>query len=121
MGRAIRTPALCVPAPYLLVFAIPTLIGAGVVPHAGEFGGLAPLVDESVVDLNFDSYARFFTDSVVAGLLKSFACAPDHTLCLALAIRWPRFARARSVPTTCCSCSHPAVLEQLPDPHYAWI
>ena len=33
----------------------------------GEFGGLAPLVDEAgKLDLNLESYTRFFTESVYA-------------------------------------------------------
>ena len=77
------------PLLYLSIFfAIPTLIMVlASFRTPGEFGGLAPLVDESgAVDLNFDSYARFFTDSVYAQVfLKSFWYALLTTLlCLAL-------------------------------------
>ncbi len=54
----------------------------------GEFGGLAPLVDETgAIDLNVDSYARFLTESVYAQVfLKSVWYALLTTLaCLALA------------------------------------
>ncbi|MEO8306320.1 MAG: ABC transporter permease [Betaproteobacteria bacterium] len=77
------------PLVYLLVFfAIPTLIMAlASFRTPGEFGGLAPLVDETgAIDLNLDSYARFFTDSVYAEVfLKSVGYALLTTLaCLAL-------------------------------------
>ena len=63
----------------LLFFAIPTLIMVlASFRTPGEFGGLAPLVDESgALDLNVDSYARFFTETVYAQVfLKSvwYAC-----------------------------------------------
>ncbi len=54
----------------------------------GEFGGLAPLVGEDgALDLNLESYARFFTDTIYAEIfLKSFWYALLTTLlCLALA------------------------------------
>ena len=53
----------------------------------GEFGGLAPLVDETgKLDLNLESYARFFTETVYAAVfLKSMVYALVTTLfCLAL-------------------------------------
>ncbi|HYQ99838.1 MAG TPA: ABC transporter permease, partial [Casimicrobiaceae bacterium] len=78
------------PLAYLVVFfAVPTLIMVlASFRTPGEFGGLAPLVDESgAVDLNLDSYARFFTESVYAAVfLKSIVYALLTTLlCLALA------------------------------------
>ena len=78
------------PLVYLLVFfAIPTLIMVlASFRTPGEFGGLAPLVDESgKLDLNLDSYARFFTESVYAAVfLKSIVYALVTTiLCLLLA------------------------------------
>ena len=54
----------------------------------GEFGGLAPLVDEEgKLDLNLESYARFFAESVYAQIfLKSVWYALLTTLlCLVLA------------------------------------
>ena len=60
----------------------------------GDFGGLAPLVDETgKLDLNVDSYVRFFTESVYArgvpqvGLVRAVHDAP---LPRARAIRWRR-------------------------------
>jgi spermidine/putrescine transport system permease protein len=78
------------PLAYLVVFfLIPTLIMVlASFRTPGEFGGLAPLVDEaSALDLNVDSYVRFFTESVYAEVfLKSVGYALVTTLsCLALA------------------------------------
>jgi len=78
------------PLVYLLIFfAAPTLIMVlASFRTPGEFGGLAPLVDESgKLDLNVESYARFFTEPVYAQVfLKSFWYALVTTfLCLALA------------------------------------
>ena len=77
------------PMLYLIVFfAIPSLImvlASFCTP--GEFGGLAPLIEEGKLDLNLDSYARFFSESVYAQIfLKSFWYALATTLfCLLLA------------------------------------
>ena len=72
-----------------MFFAIPTLIMVlASFRTPGEFGGLAPLVDEAgKLDLNLDSYVRFFTESVYAEIfLKSVGYALVTTLiCLALA------------------------------------
>jgi spermidine/putrescine transport system permease protein len=78
------------PLAYLLLFfAIPTLIMVlASFRTPGEFGGLAPFVDEAGrVDLNLDSYARFFSESVYAEVfLKSVGYALVTTLaCLLLA------------------------------------
>jgi spermidine/putrescine transport system permease protein len=53
----------------------------------GDFGGLAPLVEDGRLDLNLDSYARFFTESVYAQIfVKSVWYALLTTLfCLLLA------------------------------------
>jgi len=77
------------PLLYLIVFfAIPTLIMVlASFRTPGDFGGLAPLVDEAgKLDLNVDSYVRFFTESVYAEVfLKSVWYALLTTLlCLAL-------------------------------------
>ena len=74
---------------YLVIFfAVPTLIMVlASFRSPGDFGGLAPLVDESgKLDLNVDSYVRFFTESVYAEVfLKSVGYALLTTLlCLAL-------------------------------------
>ncbi|MEP7181344.1 MAG: ABC transporter permease [Betaproteobacteria bacterium] len=78
------------PLAYLLFFfAIPTLIMVlASFRTPGEFGGLAPLVDEAgKLDLNTESYNRFFTESVYAAVfLKSVWYALFTTLlCLGLA------------------------------------
>ncbi len=78
------------PLAYLLLFfAIPALIMVvASFRTPGEFGGLAPLVDDSGrVDLNVESYARFFADSLYAEIfLKSAGYALATTLlCLLLA------------------------------------
>jgi len=78
------------PLLYLLVFfAAPTLIMVlASFRSPGEFGGLAPLVgDDGAVDLNLESYARFFTETVYAQVfVKSLWYALLTTLiCLLLA------------------------------------
>jgi spermidine/putrescine transport system permease protein len=77
------------PLLYLLVFfAVPSLIMVlASFRTPGEFGGLAPLVEEGRLDLNLDSYARFFSESIYARIfLKSMWYALLTTLfCLALA------------------------------------
>ena len=77
------------PLLYLVVFfAIPSLIMVlASFRTPGEFGGLAPLVEEGRVDLNLDSYLRFFSESVYAQIfVKSVWYALATTLlCLALA------------------------------------
>ena len=89
-GRAARRSL------YLLVFfAIPTLIMVlASFRTPGEFGGLAPLVDEAgKLDLNLDSYVRFFTESVYAQIfVKSIVVrAADHALLPRCSrIRWRR-------------------------------
>jgi spermidine/putrescine transport system permease protein len=80
------------PLVYLLIFfAIPTLIMVlASFRSPGEFGGLAPLIDDSGrLDLNLDSYARFFEETVYAQVfLKSVLYALLTTL-LCLAIAYP--------------------------------
>jgi spermidine/putrescine transport system permease protein len=73
----------------LLLFAVPALIMVLASFRApGEFGGLAPLLDENgKLDLTLESYMRFFSDSLYAQIfLKSFWYAAATTLlCLVLA------------------------------------
>jgi spermidine/putrescine transport system permease protein len=73
----------------LLFFAIPGLIMVlASFRTPGEFGGLAPLVGEGgSIDLNLESYARFFEDTLYAEIfLKSVVYALLTTLmCLLLA------------------------------------
>jgi spermidine/putrescine transport system permease protein len=77
------------PLAYLLLFfAIPSLIMVlASFRTPGEFGGLAPLFEEGELDLNLDSYARFFSESIYAQIFaKSVWYALLTTLfCLALA------------------------------------
>ena len=77
------------PLLYLVIFfAIPSLIMVlASFRTPGEFGGLAPLFEEGKVDLNLESYARFFTEAIYAQIfLKSVWYALATTLlCLALA------------------------------------
>ena len=78
------------PLLYLLIFfAAPTLIMVlASFRTPGEFGGLAPLIDETGhVDLNVESWTRFFTESIyLAIFLKSMWYAALTTLfCLLLA------------------------------------
>jgi len=76
------------PLAYLLLFfAIPSLIMVlASFRTPGEFGGLAPLLEEGRLDLNLDSYARFFSESIYAQIfVKSVWYALSTTLfCLAL-------------------------------------
>ncbi len=84
------------PLLYLVVFfAIPSLIMVlASFRTPGEFGGLAPLVDEGHVDLNLDSYLRFFSESIYAEIfLKSVWYALATTLSrsrFSPAQRWAR-------------------------------
>src|SRR5215831_2597756 len=77
------------PLLYLVVFfAIPSLIMVlASFRTPGEFGGLAPLFEDGKVDLNLESYARFFSEAIYARIfLKSVWYALATTLlCLALA------------------------------------
>jgi spermidine/putrescine transport system permease protein len=72
----------------LLFFAIPSLIMVlASFRSPGEFGGLAPLWEDGKLDLNLDSYARFFSEPIYAQIfLKSVWYALFTTLfCLVLA------------------------------------
>ena len=73
----------------LLFFASPALIMVlASFRTPGEFGGLAPLVDEAgKPDLNVDSYVRFFTEPIYAQIfVKSLVYALVTTLiCLVIA------------------------------------
>jgi len=77
------------PLLYLVVFfAIPTLIMVlASFRTPGEFGGLAPLVEDGKLDLNLDSYARLLSDAVYVQIfIKSVWYALLTTLfCLLLA------------------------------------
>ncbi|HEV7856638.1 MAG TPA: ABC transporter permease, partial [Herminiimonas sp.] len=67
----------------ILFFAIPTLIMAlAAFRSPGDYGGLAPLLDEAgKLDLSFDSFTPFFTDAVYTEIfLKSLMFAVITTL-----------------------------------------
>ncbi|HXX10766.1 MAG TPA: ABC transporter permease [Burkholderiales bacterium] len=93
-GRRVNTWLISgPPLLYLVVFfAIPTLIMVlASFRYPGEFGGLAPLVQEGderwpIINLTFENYQRFFSDPLYAELfLKSFWYAVITTLlCLLL-------------------------------------
>ncbi len=80
------------PLAYLLVFfAAPTLIMVlASFRTPGDFGGLAPLVGaDGSLDLNLESYTRFFTETIYAAIfVKSFWYALLTTL-LCLAVAYP--------------------------------
>jgi spermidine/putrescine transport system permease protein len=79
------------PLAYLLVFfAIPALIMVvASFLHPGEYGGLAPLVEDGKPNLTLESYERFATDSIYWELFaKSVVYAAITTLCC-LALAYP--------------------------------
>jgi len=88
-GRLGKWLVIGPPLAYLLVFfAAPALIMVlASFRTPGEFGGLSPLIENGNIDLNLDSYVRFFTDSIYAQIfLKSVWYALLTTLfCLLLA------------------------------------
>ena len=93
------------PLLYLVVFfAVPTLIMVlASFRTPGEFGGLAPLVDEAgKLDLNAESYVRFFTETVYAAVfLKSIVYALVTTfLCLVIAYPLAYFLALKANPRT---------------------
>jgi spermidine/putrescine transport system permease protein len=93
-GRASRLGRWLVSGPpllYLVVFfAIPSLIMVlASFRTPGDFGGLAPLVQDGKLDLNLDSYARFVSEPIYAEIfLKSVVYALATTL-LCLGIAYP--------------------------------
>ena len=87
----------------------------------GEFGGLAPLVDEAgKLDLNLDSYARFFTETSTcrSSSSRSWYAALTTLICLLLAYPLATLIAKspQQVPRPAAAARHPAVLEQFPDP-----
>jgi spermidine/putrescine transport system permease protein len=80
------------PLLYLVVFfLIPTLIMVlASFRTPGEFGGLAPLVDESgKVDLNLESYARFVTEPVFMQVFVKSAWYALLTTLFCLLLAYP--------------------------------
>ena len=87
----------------------------------GEFGGLAPLIDEAgKLDLNVESYARFFTETVYAqsSSSRSWYAALTTLICLLLAYPLATLIAksAAQTPRPAAAARDPAVLEQFPDP-----
>jgi spermidine/putrescine transport system permease protein len=80
------------PIAYLVVFfAVPTLIMAlAAFRTPGEFGGLAPLVDEAgKLDLNLDSFARLIAEPVFFQVFAKSAVFAAITTLLCLLIAYP--------------------------------
>ncbi len=80
------------PLLYLLVFfAAPTLIMVlASFRSPGEFGGLAPLVDAAgKLDLNVDSYVRFFTEPVFFQVFVKSAWYAALTTVICLLLAYP--------------------------------
>ena len=80
------------PLAYLLVFfAAPTLIMVlASFRSPGEFGGLAPLVDEAgKLDLNVDSYVRLFTEPVFFQVFVKSAWYATLTTVICLLLAYP--------------------------------
>ncbi|HEX8011931.1 MAG TPA: ABC transporter permease [Casimicrobiaceae bacterium] len=79
------------PLVYLIVFfAIPSLIMVlASFRTPGEFGGLAPLYEEGHIDLNLDSYARFFTESIYAQIFLKSVWYAFLTTLFSLALAYP--------------------------------
>jgi spermidine/putrescine transport system permease protein len=75
----------------LLFFAIPALIMVlASFRTPGEFGGLAPLVDDAgKPDLNVESYIRFFTEPVYTQIFIESCVYAPLTTWLGLAIAYP--------------------------------
>ena len=94
-GRAARAGRWLVMGPpllYLVVFfALPALIMVvASFRSPGEFGGLAPLRDETgKLDLNVESYARFFTESVYLQVFVKSAWYATLTTLLCLLLAYP--------------------------------
>ena len=80
------------PLVYLLVFfAAPALIMVlASFRSPGEFGGLAPLVDDAGrLDLNVDSYARFITETVFMRVFAKSAGYAMSTTAICLLLAYP--------------------------------
>jgi spermidine/putrescine transport system permease protein len=88
------------PILYLAVFfAAPALIMVlASFRTPGEFGGLAPLVEDGKVDLNLDSYARFFTESVYAQIFVKSVWYALLTTLFCLLIAYPLAALIAKSP-----------------------
>jgi len=79
------------PILYLVVFfVIPSLIMVlASFRTPGEFGGLAPLYEEGRLDLNLDSYARFFEESIYAQIFVKSVVYALATTFFSLLLAYP--------------------------------
>jgi spermidine/putrescine transport system permease protein len=79
------------PIVYLAVFfAIPSLIMVlASFRTPGEFGGLAPLYEDGKLDLNLDSYARFFEETVYARIFVKSVVYALVTTFFSLVLAYP--------------------------------
>jgi len=79
------------PILYLVVFfVIPSLIMVlASFRTPGEFGGLAPLYEEGRLDLNLESYARFFEESVYAQIFVKSVVYALATTFFSLLLAYP--------------------------------
>ena len=79
------------PMLYLIVFfLVPSLIMAlASFRTPGEFGGLAPLYEEGHLDLNLDSYAQFFSDTIYARIFVKSVIYALATTFFSLLLAYP--------------------------------
>jgi len=79
------------PMLYLIVFfAIPSLIMVlASFRTPGEFGGLAPLYEEGHLDVNLDSYARFFEETIYARIFVKSVVYALATTFFSLLLAYP--------------------------------
>jgi spermidine/putrescine transport system permease protein len=74
----------------IVFFAIPSLIMVlASFRTPGEFGGLAPLYEDGRLDLNLDSYARFFEESVYAQIFVKSVVYALATTFFSLLLAYP--------------------------------
>jgi len=79
------------PMLYLIVFfVVPSLIMVlASFRTPGEFGGLAPLYEEGHLDLNLESYARFFEESIYALIFVKSVIYALATTFFSLVLAYP--------------------------------
>jgi len=79
------------PMLYLIVFfLVPSLIMVlASFRTPGEFGGLAPLYEEGHLDLNLDSYAQFFSDTIYARIFVKSVIYALATTFFSLLLAYP--------------------------------
>jgi spermidine/putrescine transport system permease protein len=89
------------PLLYLIVFfAIPSLIMVvASFRSPGEFGGLAPLMDEAgKLDINVESYTRFFTEPIYLDVFLKSAWYATLTTLICLLLAYPLAALIAKSP-----------------------